>query len=889
MRKDFPLSGSFEEKPFPSLLVDLKESTTTGILLARKDAIEKKIFFLNGEPVACRSNRKKELLGEILCARGKITKAQLAEAVLEAKKQSGDNFGEILIMKGFVSQQELYSETKYQFISILFSLFGWEQGNYVFEEKTAAGLIPPGLPHFYVKFSKLISEGIRLIKKDAFIDRLLGSGDQLVKKTEVTVPSTDLSFKSDDQAVLNTLRDGMTVNQVVDASELEPGRAKRILQTLASLGVVEIGAPGSLLDAAAVAAALGEGEEAGIPALDDTSLAAAMSDLGPGGEEQRDEESWPLSNETEQPLPAEIPAEEAAPEGAHPVFGEDLSQEAAGDMGVAQGVGEQPAPEELPVFGEEAEASPVAEGPAVQGEEEALIFGAGAEPEEAMAPISDKIEAAVGEVGEELGAGPEVEEPVVEAEASLEEAFAEAAAEEISGKTDEPSAFERETPPLVSAEDWTLEESEEPLSPFATAEQGSGEPVLDTAPEGSLTGGESEPVADEEAAVLEGAVDKAAAEAEPEVEIAAAAVAEAGVKKKSSALGMSVLAGLSVLLIGLGFLYFLKGKSFEPPVPDVPAETDQIAIAEKSPDEIIRELAREGVADESPTAVESSQGVIPEAVKEGETPVGDIAETAKEAVPSVTEKAMTTEISQKTGEKESSPTTETTVPALTPAESAKEAAVSAIEGEAPGKEAMVEAKDTVAGQKEAMVEAKDTVAGQAEKEVSPESTISAVAEVKTSAPLPAKEKTADSAVAPVETVSTRKGDGKVQAEVPVAGGDWEKYYVKGLDDFNDGNLESAFKQWADAVRYAPDQAYVIQIELTSYLSYAARDIKEAAPDEKVFIVKTTLDDKLMYKVLCGVYPDKASAEKAFRILTPYLKAQKPYMIRAGRLKPKLME
>ncbi|MDX1762762.1 MAG: DUF4388 domain-containing protein [bacterium] len=295
MTRDFSLSGSFQEKPFPILLVELKEAGSTGVLLVRKDAIEKKIFFLNGEPVACRSNRKKELLGEILRARGKISRAQLDEAILETKKTTDHNFGEILLEKKFVTPDELYANTKYQFVSILFSLFAWEDGSYSFREREASGLIPPGLPHFYVKFSKLISEGVRVIRDEGFVDRILGGNEQFVKKTAIAIPSKDLSFGGADQVILNALEDRMMVKDVAAAAGLEPGKVKRVLFTLSCLGAVELGAPGSLLDPDAVAAALTGGEEREAVADDGPPPSPVATEEPEEVPPERSAQSWPLS------------------------------------------------------------------------------------------------------------------------------------------------------------------------------------------------------------------------------------------------------------------------------------------------------------------------------------------------------------------------------------------------------------------------------------------------------------------------------------------------------------------------------------------------------------------------------------------------------------------
>jgi len=118
---------------------------------------------------------------------------------------------------------------------------------------------------------------------------------------------------------------------------------------------------------------------------------------------------------------------------------------------------------------------------------------------------------------------------------------------------------------------------------------------------------------------------------------------------------------------------------------------------------------------------------------------------------------------------------------------------------------------------------------------------------------------------------------------------WNDLYAKGLVNFKNGNLKSAMKDWADLVRSAPDPSFTIQIEITSYLNFASKDIEEASKEEKVFILNALFNDKPAYKVLCGIYKDRSEAEASLQKLSPYLKAQKPVVISVERVRNKLVD
>ncbi|NOY53076.1 MAG: DUF4388 domain-containing protein [Deltaproteobacteria bacterium] len=758
MTEDVMLNGTFQEKSFPALLAEIRKSGKTGILVAQKGKIVKRSFFLNGEPIASRSNIKKELLGEILCKRGKISRAQLDEVILESRKDSGDNFGQIITRKGILSQDELYANTKYQFISILFSLFAWEEGTYSFEEREAAGLVPPGLPRFHVKFSKLISEGVRQIRKEGLIDRILGRTDQVLKPTELSYRSEELSFQGADREVLEVLVDGITVQEVIDSVSLDPELTKKILYTLYNLGVVRLQVPvepekkekaeEEKKETARQEAVSGEETQEEIPELDQASLASVMDDLMP--EAAEGEESLEEGEAAETELPPDELDEELLPpqdEMEEEEAAEEVTEliDAAVDEAVGEAVDEPEAP--------------------APDEEEVA-----AEPE---APAGDEEEAAAEEGLREEMEGED--EAVLVTSAADNDAGLEA--EETTMQEDPEKAEEEEiSDEAFAGEEETAAEGGEPQEEVLTPDQ---EAVLEEAVEKEAEGEatEVEDMSREEGSLPAGGPEK---------------------KKKKWPLLVGIPVVVLILLFGaMALFYAKKAKEIrtEKSAVAVPPEEQ---VETKTPEEIIHELAK------------------------NET-------TAGEAIPVPPEKAKS------------------------PAKSAPSAS-----------EKVVPEKQAVA-------------------------VIPPVQEPPVDKTMPVKEASSPpSKPAPVkETPSGITADEEVPPPVSAMREPWENAYDAGLASFHDGNLESAFSNWSDVIRNAPNDAYSIQIELTSYLSYAARDIRASGPEEKVFIVESSLNKKPVYKVLCGIYSDKAAAEKAFRNLTPYLKAQNPYIIPVNRLKSRL--
>jgi septal ring-binding cell division protein DamX len=687
MAEELAWTGTFEEKTFPALLLEIRDSGKTGVLLAKEGEIDKRIFFQNGEPVASRSNVRKDLLGEILCRRDRISRAQLDETILESKKNRDDNFGQILIQKGFLTPKDLYSECKYQFVSILFTLFPWREGTYAFQEQEASTLIPKDLPRFRVKFTKLFSEGIRLIKDENFIDGILGNTDVNINLTGLDIPPEDLSFRGDELPVLDALSTSRSIEKLPAALTLDPFLVKKILYTLSSLGVVEIQSPVSGEEKETTK--LMEGEE--LPAVSEESLSALMDDLMP---EKGSKKTAALAEETPDSSEEEVIANE----------------------------------------GQSYEFLPPQ-----------------TETEEDLEDISEKIQFAVDEAKDTLE-------------------------EEAPDKT----AQEEET--VVGMEDIEEPEDEEGGPEWVEEEVAA---QIETNEDPSL------PLEQEE--ILEQTVKKEAEEAAavPEKKPKAKTPQK---KKRPFLLLASVIMGAILIFGGMALFYFMKAR-----------ESKTIVVAETEKEEFVTEMVE----------VKKPSEITQELIEE------DIPAEGEESKPAGEEKKS-----------ETSDPEEHAVPEEAPPAADKETA---------------EAESVAAVQKPSLpVEEKVLT-----EKVSP----------------PPQEEPAPQKTAPP----------------------WNGLYAKGLADFQEGNLKSAFKEWSEVIRSAPGSAYSIQVEITSNLDYAAKDIKEASPEEKVFVVQTIFDEKPAYKVLCGIYDNLPEARMALKKLSPYLKAQKPMVARLDRLKAKLTD
>ncbi|HCS47059.1 MAG TPA: hypothetical protein DIW61_01870 [Candidatus Aminicenantes bacterium] len=131
----------------------------SGQLVFKREAVQKHLFFLDGNLVLAKTNIPEERLGEILFKLGKISEE--AHSEIERYIEPNQTIGETLSQKGLTSQRNVDDGLAYQMREITLSLFPHFDGAIIFQEKSAvAGL---GLAT-QVNLPYLIEDGVRRMK-----------------------------------------------------------------------------------------------------------------------------------------------------------------------------------------------------------------------------------------------------------------------------------------------------------------------------------------------------------------------------------------------------------------------------------------------------------------------------------------------------------------------------------------------------------------------------------------------------------------------------------------------------------------------------------------------------------------------------------------------------
>jgi curved DNA-binding protein CbpA len=127
------VQGQLSDKPISVLIRMLAKKNASGLLRVSRGKTIKAIFFEAGTPVFAISNSANEQLEAILVQDESVSAEQIEEAKQRGEK--ANKLGASLVDLGILTAEGLSNAVRKQVMTIIISLFEWEQGDYVFDEK----------------------------------------------------------------------------------------------------------------------------------------------------------------------------------------------------------------------------------------------------------------------------------------------------------------------------------------------------------------------------------------------------------------------------------------------------------------------------------------------------------------------------------------------------------------------------------------------------------------------------------------------------------------------------------------------------------------------------------------------------------------------------------
>jgi len=211
-------------------LKDIFFNSKKGQLIFRHGAVQKYLFFQNGNLVFAKTNQAQELLGEILHKLGKInddTHTNIEQYIQPKKK-----LGEVLVKNGLISENDLWEGLSYQMREILLNTFPDFEGEFKFQKREDLSD-----QEFEVKINIpiLIEDGVRRMKYNLAIKDFFKTIHPFPKSKSLFYRLTE-----EEKEILAAVKGDVSTASVLQRSRFHPEVFWKSMYLLFCLDLIDI-------------------------------------------------------------------------------------------------------------------------------------------------------------------------------------------------------------------------------------------------------------------------------------------------------------------------------------------------------------------------------------------------------------------------------------------------------------------------------------------------------------------------------------------------------------------------------------------------------------------------------------------------------------------------
>lgn len=219
----------------PQLITAFYQSQETGELGVQRGKVKKIVYFEKGQPVFAQSNLVTDRFGQFLVRVGKINESQLTQAAASAAATKRRT-GEVLLEMGLLKENERFYYVGQQVKSIIYSLFGWEDGVYELAFKRRAQSESIKLD---IHPANLVVRGIKKLYKPERLRRLLAPEDRVLPSLQPAYALSDIELEPWEAELLPRTDGTRTVAELVAIANKPEHIVHSFMYSLVALTVLE--------------------------------------------------------------------------------------------------------------------------------------------------------------------------------------------------------------------------------------------------------------------------------------------------------------------------------------------------------------------------------------------------------------------------------------------------------------------------------------------------------------------------------------------------------------------------------------------------------------------------------------------------------------------------
>jgi hypothetical protein len=215
------LEGTLRDFSLADILQLIALQHKTGLLTVRSPGDTVTLGFVDGQLVSAESSAQRldARLGTVLVKTRRLAPDVLARA-LEMQAQTLQRLGFILLKNGFCSAQDLRDGLDIQIRRIVYGLFRWADGDYVFEQTEHVDYDAESTTPISVE--RLLMEGARMLDEWPIVEKVVWSLDLVYQKVPVAQPV----IPAEDDEEVEVVEDTTLARRARD-KRLDPIRVSR--------------------------------------------------------------------------------------------------------------------------------------------------------------------------------------------------------------------------------------------------------------------------------------------------------------------------------------------------------------------------------------------------------------------------------------------------------------------------------------------------------------------------------------------------------------------------------------------------------------------------------------------------------------------------------------
>lgn len=131
MTKAFEYRGDLAHTTLPEMLFTIYRFQVPGILEARREGLVKRVYVRDGAVLHATSSDIEDSLGGFLKRTGRLPGDQY-DSLMHQRAETKRRFGALVVERGLLGPDEVYSSIREQVEAIVWSLFYWQEGEVAF-------------------------------------------------------------------------------------------------------------------------------------------------------------------------------------------------------------------------------------------------------------------------------------------------------------------------------------------------------------------------------------------------------------------------------------------------------------------------------------------------------------------------------------------------------------------------------------------------------------------------------------------------------------------------------------------------------------------------------------------------------------------------------------